>query len=31
LRARAAQTDIALDHFDDVSLLLYGLGKILHG
>jgi hypothetical protein len=31
LRARFAQTDVALDDLDDVSLLLNGLGEVGHG
>jgi hypothetical protein len=31
LRTRFAQTDVALDHLDDVGLLLYGLGEVGHG
>jgi hypothetical protein len=31
LRSRLAQADITLNHLDDVSLLLYGLGEVGHG
>src|SRR6185437_11940302 len=31
LRPGLAQPDVSLDDFDDIDLLLYGLGKIGHG
>ena len=31
LRTCVAQSDVALDHLDDVGLLLDGLGKVDHG
>ncbi len=31
LRPRLAQADVALDHLDDVGLLLDGLGEVEHG
>ena len=31
LRAGFAQADVALDHLDDVGLLLDGLGEVGHG
>ncbi len=31
LRPRLAQADVALDHLDDVGLLLDGLGEVAHG